>query len=496
MDASTDEDHTPVSMSLSRSRSLDCCRQVVGFSAIRHAREMILVDLFTTKPKPPLAELLCPKSLDEFVGQRHLLGPGKPLRLAFEAGKLHSFILCGPPGVGKTALGRLAASVTDSQFIAISAVLAGVKDIRQAIDHAQAELDGHGRSTVLFVDDIHRFNKAQQDGLLPHVESGFLTLVGGTTEHPGLAVNSALLSRAQVYTLEPLCGDELQLLYERALPHLLGVALDVDALDLLKRFADGDCRRFLNLLEQVAAAALGAGKVVANGEFARISTSPSLWRFDKGGDEFCWQLSAFHKSLRGSDPDAALYRPARILDGSGDVAQVNRRMVVMASEDIGNADPQALQLALNAALAYDRLGSPEGEIPLAQTVTYLALAPKSNAAYAAWDQAKAFAKNSCSMPVPLHLRNAPTKLMSQMGYRESYRYAHHEPNGYAAGQTYFPERVMRPNWYQPTDRGIERKLGESSLGCTRSMTQRRSAGSVPARSLTGFAAHCHPRTAG
>jgi putative ATPase len=419
-----------------------------------------VVDLFTTKPEPPLAERLRPRTLAEFVGQQHLLGPGKPLRLAFEAGKLHSFILWGPPGVGKTTLGRLAASVTDSQFIAISAVLAGVKDIRQAIDDAQAELDAHGRSTVLFVDEIHRFNKAQQDALLPHVESGLLTLVGGTTEHPGLAVNSALLSRAQVYTLEPLSQDELRQLYARALPYLAGVTLDAEAQALLAGFADGDGRRFLNLLEQVAVAATGAGEARVGAEFARLSTSPSLRRFDKGGDEFYWQLSAFHKSLRGSDPDAALYWLARILDGSGDASQVMRRMVVMASEDIGNADPQALQLALNAAQAYERLGSPEGEIALAQAVTYLALAPKSNAAYAAWDQAKAFVKRSGSQPVPLHLRNAPTSLMSQMGYREGYRYAHHEPNGYAAGQTYFPDGMMRPGWYQPTDRGRERTLGE------------------------------------
>ncbi|MFM5876942.1 replication-associated recombination protein A [Aeromonas veronii] len=417
-----------------------------------------MTDLFTTKPKPPLAELLRPRTLDEFVGQRNLLGPGKLLRLAFEAGKVHSFILWGPPGVGKTTLGRLAASVTDSRFIAISAVLAGVKDIRQAIDEAQAELDNHGRSTVLFVDEIHRFNKAQQDVLLPHVESGLLTLVGGATEHPGLAVNSALLSRAQVYTLEPLSSDELNQLYERALPHLQDVTLDADALDLLKGFADG--RRFLNLLEQVTNAASGAGKTVVDGEFARLSTSPSLRRFDKGGDEFYWQLSAFHKSLRGSDPDAALYWLARILDCRGDVSQVTRRMVVVASEDIGNADPQALQLALNAALAYERLGSPEGEIPIAHAATNLAAAPKSNAAYAAWNKAKAFVKNSGSLPVPLHLRNAPTKLMQQMGYHEGYRYAHDEPNGYAAGQSYFPEGVARPGWYQPTDRGVERRLGE------------------------------------
>lgn len=421
-------------------------------------------DLFAAdpahRPYVPLAERLRPRTLSDVVGQSHLLGPDKPLRVAFDSGRPHSMIFWGPPGVGKTTLGRLAASATDSRFIAISAVLAGVKDIRQAIDEAQAELDNHGRSTVLFVDEIHRFNKAQQDALLPHVESGLLTLVGGTTEHPGLAVNSALLSRAQVYTLEPLSSDELNQLYERALPHLQGVTLDADALDLLKGFADGDGRRFLNLLEQVTNAASGAGKTVVDGQSAKLSTSPSLRRFDKGGDEFYWQLSAFHKSLRGSDPDAALYWLARILDGSGDVSQVTRRMVVVASEDIGNADPQALQLALNAALAYERLGSPEGEIPIAHAATYLAAAPKSNAAYAAWNKAKTFVKNSGSLPVPLHLRNAPTKLMQQMGYHEGYRYAPDEPNGYAAGQSYFPEGVARPGWYQPTDRGVERRLGE------------------------------------
>ncbi len=302
-----------------------------------------MTDLFTTKPKPPLAELLRPKTLDEFVGQRHLLGPGKPLRLAFEAGKLHSFILWGPPGVGKTTLGRLAASATDSRFIAISAVLAGVKDIRQAIDEAQAELDNHGRSTVLFVDEIHRFNKAQQDALLPHVESGLLTLVGGTTEHPGLAVNSALLSRAQVYTLEPLSGDELNQLYERALPHLQGVTLDADALDLLKGFADGDGRRFLNLLEQVTNAASGAGKAVVDGELPTVH-QPITAQVRQGRRRVLLAALRLPQVAAGLRPRRGLYWLARILDGSGDVSQVTRRMIVVASEDIGNADPQALQL--------------------------------------------------------------------------------------------------------------------------------------------------------
>ena len=418
------------------------------------------MDLFTTTPKPPLAELLRPRTVGEVVGQAHLLGPGKPLSRAFEAKKLHSFILWGPPGVGKTTLGRLAASVTSSQFIAISAVLAGVKDIREAIESAQDALDRGGRATVLFVDEIHRFNKSQQDALLPHVESGLLTLIGGTTEHPGMEVNNALLSRAQVYTLQPLSEDELEQLYERALPHLQGVTLDADARALLKGFADGDGRRFLNLVEQVSTAAAGADVAVVTGEFAKSSTSPSLRRFDKAGDQLYWQLSAFHKSLRGSQPDAALYWLARMLDGGGDARHVARRMLAMASEDIGNADPRALQLAMNAVEAYDRLGSPEGELALAQAATYLAMAPKSNASYLAWNKAKEFVRKDGSRAVPIHLRNAPAKLMKEMGYGEAYRYAHDEPDAYAAGQHYFPDDVAPQRWYQPTDRGLEAKLAE------------------------------------
>jgi len=418
------------------------------------------MDLFSTSPKRPLAELLRPATLDEVVGQSHLLGPGKPLRMAFEAGKLHSFILWGPPGVGKTTLGRLAASATRSRFIAISAVLAGVKDIRQAIEAAQETLDRSGTSTVLFIDEIHSFNKSQQDALLPHVESGLLTMVGGTTEHPGLQVTNALLSRAQVYPLHPLDADELGRLYERARPHLEGVTLDEAALALLAGFADGDGRRFLNLVEQVTTAARGASVSVVSGDFARSSTSPSLRRFDKSGDQLYWQLSAFHKSLRGSQPDAALYWMARIIDGGGDGRHLARRMIAMASEDIGNADPRALQLALNAAEAYDRLGAPEGELALAQAATYLAVAAKSNAAYAAWKQAKDFVARDGSRDVPLHLRNAPAKLMKEMGYGQAYRYAHDEPNAYAAGQTYFPDGVASQRWYQPTDRGLEAKVAE------------------------------------
>ena len=418
------------------------------------------MDLFTTAPKPPLAELIRPRTLDEVVGQTHLLGPGKPLRLGFEARKLHSFILWGPPGVGKTTLGRLAASVTNSQFIAISAVLAGVKDIRQAIDAAQEALDREGRSTVLFVDEIHRFNKAQQDALLPHVESGLLTLVGGTTEHPGMEVNNALLSRAQVYTLQPLSDDELQRLYERARPHLQRVTLDAEALSLLKGFADGDGRRFLNLLEQVSSAAAGAGMTAVDLEFAKTSTSPSLRRFDNGGDQFYEQISALHKAVRGSQTDAALYWLARMLDGGAEGRYLGRRLVRMATEDIGLADPRALQVALNAAEVYDRLGSPEGELALAEATVYLCVAPKSNAVYAAWNKVRAFVREDRSRPVPVHLRNAPAKLMQQTGYGKAYRYAHDEPNAYAAGETYLPDDLAPQTWYRPTDRGLEAKIAE------------------------------------
>jgi putative ATPase len=290
------------------------------------------------------------------------------------------------------------------------------------------------------------------------VESGLLTLVGGTTEHPGMEVNNALLSRAQVYTLQPLDKDEMRQLYERAVPHLGGVALAPEALELLAQYADGDGRRFLNLVEQVGTAAQGAGRTTVDVAFAQGSTSPSLRRFDKGGDELYMQLSAFHKSLRGSQPDAALYWLARILDGGGDGRQVARRMIAMASEDIGNADPRALQLAINAAEAYERLGSPEGELALAQATTYLAVAAKSNAAYLAWNQAKAFVRATGSRPVPIHLRNAPSKLMKQMGYGAAYRYAHDEPDAYAAGQSYFPDDVEPQRWYQPTDRGLDARI--------------------------------------
>lgn len=411
-------------------------------------------------PTPPLAEALRPSSLDGVVGQSHLLGPDKPLRLAFESGRLHSFILWGPPGVGKTTIGKLAAMSSDSEFSMISAAVAGVKEIRKAVEDAQAALQQHGRTTVLFIDEIHSFNKTQQDTLLPHVESGLITLIGGTTSFPGLALNDALLSRAQVYEMKPLSQDEMRLLYERAKPRLHGVEIQDDALKLICEYADGDGRRFLNLVEQVASAARSKNHKSVDIDFAKMSTSPSLRRFDRGGDVFYEQISAFHKSVRGSKPDAALYWMARMIDGGGDARQICRRMIAIASEDIGNADPAALQIAMNAAQAYDRMGHPEGELALAHAAVYLSCAPKSNAVYSAWNAAKAFVRSDAFRDVPIHLRNAPTKLMEEMGYKKGYRYAHDEQDAYAAGQTYFPDEVGERTWYAPTSRGAERRLQE------------------------------------
>ncbi len=418
-------------------------------------------------PTPPLAERLRPRSLGEVVGQRHLIGPGRPLRLAFDAGRLHSFILWGPPGVGKTTIARLAAQVTKSQFLVLSAVSAGIKDIRAVIESAQALRGAQSRGTVVFIDEIDAFSKPQQDALLPHVESGLLVLIGGTTEHPGLQVTNALLSRAQVYALEPLSSDDFSQLTARAVAalNLPGFALSDEAQALLVAYADGDGRRFLNLVEQVAVAAQAAqGRDPLQGpvgpDFIQASTSPSLRRSDGAGDHYYEQISAFHKSVRSSQPDAALYWMARLVDGGVDPRQVTRRMIAIASEDIGNADPRALQLALNAAEAVDRLGLPEGELAMAQAAVYLSLAAKSNAAYLAWKQAKAFVRETGSLPVPLHLRNAPSKLQKQMGYGAGYRYAHDEPNAYPAGMSCLPDGVDAPHWYQPHERGLEIKLRE------------------------------------
>ncbi len=417
-------------------------------------------DLFTHAPLPPLAEALRPHTLDEVIGQAHLLGEGKPLRLAFQSGKPHSMIFWGPPGVGKTTLARLTASAFKCEFIALSAVLSGVKDIREAMDQARQYL-ARGKNTILFVDEIHRFNKSQQDALLPHVESGLFTFIGATTENPSFEVNSALLSRAQVYVLKSLTDEEMKLLLVRAQAKALGaLELDERARDTIIGYADGDARRFLNLLEQCQTAAGAAGVKRIDADFIESALTLNSRRFDKGGDNFYDQISALHKSVRGSHPDAALYWLTRMLDGGADPRYLCRRIVRMAWEDIGLADPRAMQIANDAALTYERLGSPEGELALGQAVIYLAVAAKSNAGYNAYNQARAFVKQDKSREVPVHLRNAPTKFMKELGYGHDYRYAHDEPNAYAAGETYLPEGMKEPGWYQPTARGLEIKIAE------------------------------------
>ena len=418
-------------------------------------------DLFSHQPDAPLAERLRPKTLDEMIGQAHLLGPGKPLRLAFESGKPHSMILWGPPGVGKTTLARLMAGAFEAEFIALSAVLSGVKDIRDAITRAQFALEQSGRHTILFVDEVHRFNKAQQDAFLPFVEQGLFTFIGATTENPSFEVNSALLSRAQVYVLKPLSEAELGQLFEHACETAVtDLSFEPGAQSLIVSYADGDARRLLNSLEQTRNAALASKDQVITEDFARNTLAKSGRRFDKGGEEFYDQISALHKSVRGTHPDAALYWLMRMLDGGADALYVGRRMIRMASEDIGLADPRALRLTLDAVETYERLGSPEGELALAQAVIYLACAPKSNAVYVAYNSARSFISNDKSRPVPLHLRNAPTKLMKDMGYGHAYRYAHDEPDGYAAGEEYFPEGMPKVSFYQPTPRGLESKIAE------------------------------------
>ena len=421
------------------------------------------------KPRPgagaqglvPLAERLRPRTLGEVVGQQHLLGDGMALRLTFESGQPHSCILWGPPGTGKTTIARLMADAFDAQFITISAVLGGVKDIREAVELAEAARTGLApRGTIVFVDEVHRFNKSQQDAFLPHVESGLFTFIGATTENPSFEVNSALLSRAAVYVLQPLSEAELKQIVAKASVAGSLPAIDNEAIERLVAYADGDARRLLNTLETLAVSAGREQLATITDAWLLRVLGERLRRYDKGGEQFYDTISALHKSVRGSDPDAALYWFVRMLDGGADPRYLARRLIRMATEDIGLADPRALRLALDAANVYERLGSPEGELALAECLVYLAVAPKSNAVYKAFNEAKAYVKKDGTRPVPLHLRNAPTKLMKDLDYGKGYRYAHDEAGGFAAGVSYLPDGMAPPGFYQPVARGLEIRIAD------------------------------------